>query len=147
MNYTQNRQVNTITDPTNFLHIPSALAGFTNTHSSQHTAVSGKSVVQFHGNLRVELADRACPNCGDFMHINNTIPCSLWHLNFGPLILPWSSTRNNSCAQPARSPEFSRCLFRRKDIGFLNHSCSTPEIFLPSEPITSSKSLRLLALA
>ena len=83
MNYTQNGQANTINDSQNFLHIPSSLVGFTNTHSSQHTAVSGKSVVQLHGVLKLDDTDRACPNCGGFMHINNTSPCSLWHLNFG----------------------------------------------------------------
>ncbi|UUM10925.1 ISL3 family transposase [Clostridiaceae bacterium HFYG-1003] len=83
MNYTQDEQANTITDYQNYLHIPSSLIGFTNTHSSQHTAVSGKSVIQFHGVLKLDDTDRACPNCGGFMHINNTSSCSLWHLNFG----------------------------------------------------------------
>ena len=83
MNYTQDEQANTITDSQNYLHIPSSLIGFTNTHSSQHTAVSGKSVIQFHGVLKLDDTDRACLNCGGFMHINNTSSCSLWHLNFG----------------------------------------------------------------
>lgn len=83
MNYTRKEQANTITDFQNHLHLPSSLGGFTNTQSTQHTAISGKRVVQFHGILKVADIDRTCPNCGDLMHIHNTFPCSLWHLNFG----------------------------------------------------------------
>lgn len=83
MNYTQNEQANPVTNSNNFLNIPSSLAGFTNTQSTQHNAVSGKSVVKFHGVLNLDDTDRARPNCGNLMHINNTFPCSLYHLNFG----------------------------------------------------------------
>ena len=145
MNYTQDEQANTITDSQNYLHIPSSLIGFTNTHSSQHTAVSGKSVIQFHGVLKLDDTDRACPNCGGFMHINNTSSCSLWHLNFGHTYTSLEFGKNQLLCPTCGITSVQQV--GHKVIGSRNHFCNTLGIFSPSEPTTSSKSLRLLVLA
>jgi transposase len=81
------------TQSTEFLMIPSCLYGFTNTSTTTETAVSGRTVLCFHGTLKTDEENTTC-KCGCHMHINNHPDITLQHLPVGGYLTCVKLTRN-----------------------------------------------------
>ena len=71
------------TNTTDFLKIPSGLLGFHNAQTTTHTAISGRTVYRFEGDLTVTESERICPECNHQMHLNGGPDITLKHLPFG----------------------------------------------------------------
>ncbi len=69
-------------ETTESLMIPSMLYGFHNTSTEIKTAVSGRDVFVFHGDVALPEDERRC-KCGCRMHINNSPDVNLRHVPFG----------------------------------------------------------------
>lgn len=85
MNYTHtepNGQMKLSQERCMYLMIPSHLEGFNNSDTSEELTASGRTVYRFNGSLD-DNVNRYCIHCGSKMHVNNHLPVSLRHLNFG----------------------------------------------------------------
>ena len=86
-----------------FLRIPCLLHGFTNDITQTLKDKNERTIFRFHGRIALTEEDRACPECGKKMHINNNRPVTLKHLNFGgdttEVVFPHTQLRCPCCGR------------------------------------------------
>ena len=63
--------------------IPSMLHGFKSLRTDAVKNGEGRLTYRFLGEMSLSADERDCPKCGRKMHVHNSMPIKLQHLNFG----------------------------------------------------------------